>query len=306
MTAQRDPNLGEPAFWAPQAGEQTQDGEAETEEAEAQSSAPLGDEERWRSGTGLEELETEAPPVLETAAPELRAEEPEQLPELPELPELITSGEQPVESPAAKSEPHLEMELPELPSLNLEPTEALPPAYASPSLSASPAFETQRPDITAEADEPLPDLKDFEWASPSDSRELPHSQPEPELTKQNELPSEDPTNPSAPMATLAPFLASLTSAASARKNAPPEEGSPFDTVPDLLGRCEQENTRSESLLDTTEPFDEPVAEQLDPAVVEAIAQRVIERMQPKIIELVTRELLRPAVEALVQRELEKK
>jgi hypothetical protein len=41
-------------------------------------------------------------------------------------------------------------------------------------------------------------------------------------------------------------------------------------------------------------------------VIEAIAQRVIERMQPKIIELVTRELLRPAVEALVQRELEKK
>jgi len=29
-------------------------------------------------------------------------------------------------------------------------------------------------------------------------------------------------------------------------------------------------------------------------------------MQPKIIELVTRELLRPVVEALVQRELEKK
>ncbi len=41
-------------------------------------------------------------------------------------------------------------------------------------------------------------------------------------------------------------------------------------------------------------------------MIEAIAQRVIERMQPKIIELVTRELLRPAVEALVQRELEKK
>ena len=44
----------------------------------------------------------------------------------------------------------------------------------------------------------------------------------------------------------------------------------------------------------------------DAGLVEAIAQRVIERMQPKIIELVTRELLRPVVEALVQRELEKK
>jgi hypothetical protein len=45
---------------------------------------------------------------------------------------------------------------------------------------------------------------------------------------------------------------------------------------------------------------------VDPATIEAVVLRVIERMQPKIIELVTRELLRPVVEALVQRELEKK
>ncbi len=42
---------------------------------------------------------------------------------------------------------------------------------------------------------------------------------------------------------------------------------------------------------------------LSPESAEAIVQRVIERMQPQIIEIVTRDILRPLVEALVQQEL---
>jgi len=41
-------------------------------------------------------------------------------------------------------------------------------------------------------------------------------------------------------------------------------------------------------------------------VLEALVQRVIEKMQPQMLDLVTRELLRPVVESLVQKELEKK
>ena len=41
-------------------------------------------------------------------------------------------------------------------------------------------------------------------------------------------------------------------------------------------------------------------------MVDSVVQRVIDRMQPQMIDLVTRELLRPVVEALVQKELEKK
>jgi hypothetical protein len=44
----------------------------------------------------------------------------------------------------------------------------------------------------------------------------------------------------------------------------------------------------------------------DSAVLEALVQRVIEKMQPQMLDLVTRELLRPVVESLVQKELEKK
>ena len=43
----------------------------------------------------------------------------------------------------------------------------------------------------------------------------------------------------------------------------------------------------------------------DPQFVEAVVARVIEHMQPQIVEVVTREILKPVVEALVRRELEK-
>ncbi len=43
----------------------------------------------------------------------------------------------------------------------------------------------------------------------------------------------------------------------------------------------------------------------DPQLVEAVVARVIEHMQPQIVEVVTREILKPVVEALVRRELEK-
>lgn len=44
----------------------------------------------------------------------------------------------------------------------------------------------------------------------------------------------------------------------------------------------------------------------DPALIEAVVDSVIERMQPQIMDIVTREILRPVIEALVRREFENK
>jgi len=44
----------------------------------------------------------------------------------------------------------------------------------------------------------------------------------------------------------------------------------------------------------------------NPELMDALVARVIERMQPKMLEIVTHEILRPVVEALVRRELERK
>jgi hypothetical protein len=51
-------------------------------------------------------------------------------------------------------------------------------------------------------------------------------------------------------------------------------------------------------------FPVPIGAAADPRVVEDIVARVVERMQPQILEIITREVLRPVVEAIVRRQLE--
>lgn len=58
-----------------------------------------------------------------------------------------------------------------------------------------------------------------------------------------------------------------------------------------------------TLSATVQSFEVPLP--ADPTVVEAVVARVIERMQPQILDIVTREILKPVVEALVRREIEK-
>jgi len=55
--------------------------------------------------------------------------------------------------------------------------------------------------------------------------------------------------------------------------------------------------------DTVQSFGVP--QPVNPELVEAVVARVLERMQPQILDIVTREILKPVVEALVRRELEK-
>jgi CheY-like chemotaxis protein len=43
----------------------------------------------------------------------------------------------------------------------------------------------------------------------------------------------------------------------------------------------------------------------DPALVEAVVQRVLEKMCPQVVDIITKEFLRPIVQALVHREIEK-
>jgi CheY-like chemotaxis protein len=43
----------------------------------------------------------------------------------------------------------------------------------------------------------------------------------------------------------------------------------------------------------------------DPALVEAVVQRVLDKMRPQVVDIITKEFLRPVVQALVHREIEK-
>jgi CheY-like chemotaxis protein len=49
------------------------------------------------------------------------------------------------------------------------------------------------------------------------------------------------------------------------------------------------------------PLDPP-----DPALVEAVVQRVLEKMHPQVVDIITKEFLRPVVQALVHREIQKR
>jgi hypothetical protein len=44
----------------------------------------------------------------------------------------------------------------------------------------------------------------------------------------------------------------------------------------------------------------------DPALVEAVVQRVLEKMRPQVVDIITKEFLRPVVQALVHREVTKR
>jgi hypothetical protein len=43
----------------------------------------------------------------------------------------------------------------------------------------------------------------------------------------------------------------------------------------------------------------------DPALVEAVVQRILDKMRPQVVDIITKEFLRPVVQALVYREIEK-
>jgi hypothetical protein len=184
--------------------------------------------------------------------------------------------------------------------LELPAAQELPQLPEHSSLPEIPAFAAP---LAEEKTEPEPekelvhDIKDFSWAAPSDPASKTVSEDAPKL------PEEEPLEPaSVSFETFAPFLATLASSTAAPLTEPAEKFS-FGPLPSFHA-----DSQAASVLPSEIARLVPanVAAGMDPAEMEAVVQRVIDRMQPQIIDLVTRELLRPVVEALVQRELEKK
>jgi hypothetical protein len=48
------------------------------------------------------------------------------------------------------------------------------------------------------------------------------------------------------------------------------------------------------------------SESPDPALVEAVVQRILDKMRPQVVDIITKEFLRPIVQALVHREILKR
>jgi len=84
----------------------------------------------------------------------------------------------------------------------------------------------------------------------------------------------------------------------------PQHLSPEDTT--TIARSLVEELAPAAVESVTTSFPVPTGVPADPRVVEDVVARVVERMQPQILEIITREVLRPVVEALVRRQLEQK
>ncbi len=316
VTAQRDPNLGEPVFWSAseskdQLVEDAEDAKTVEEKADEPAIADQEDSEQWELSKLLEPFPAESqgmPATLST---------PSESAELPELPSFSL----PVGNVVPPEEPRVlyalaapENALPELPS-----GETLPPLPAAENLPALPQaeFEPEEPVLAAVAadkigrdEEILTQLKDS-W--------LPNAAaPEPTVIKQ--VSPEAHVEEAAPFANLAPFLATLAHSSDSESSPSSSEQTEAaaDSQSEMSEHASSEISEHASAL-TPSPLESVILQAVpsaalqpathgsaDSAVLEALVQRVIEKMQPQMLDLVTRELLRPVVESLVQKELEKK
>jgi hypothetical protein len=128
----------------------------------------------------------------------------------------------------------------------------------------------------------------------------PEAQSEARVAKPELAPNKEPeTDPEAELAIKWPpaFIPAISPAASEAS------ASAIQVVP--AARSEAEATEPEAVPETPVASVNPVSASPNPEAVEAAIQRVMERMQPQIAALVTRDILRPLVEALVQQELKK-
>ncbi len=84
------------------------------------------------------------------------------------------------------------------------------------------------------------------------------------------------------------------------------DAAPKQSSSDPSGNRLRERQPAEDALQAS-PFAFPHAEEppATPEMIEEVVNRLLERMQPQIMEVVNREVLRPAIEAMVRREMEK-
>ena len=94
-----------------------------------------------------------------------------------------------------------------------------------------------------------------------------------------------------PLGTPAPQI-------SASSSAPANTQGAFDSlVPPPAASTTNEQQPSSTLASPESP---------DPALVDAVVQRILDKMRPQVVDIITKEFLRPIVQALVHREILKR
>ena len=254
---------------------------ASSEDRSADDTLPLPD--TWVESAPLEmaPLEDSAPSELAASLPSaaLPAQSPDFLSPLSEFPSSIPLlGDAPT-TPAAPS------------------ASAASPSEQAPSKDEIPTLELAEPETFPAWHEPVHPSEESE---PTAAPQEQIAKPEPEVAPQD-LDAE--TEPDLAIEWPPAFIPAISSGVSEMRPPSLQIVPAAHTAP---AANEPEPAPGPAALDLLKPAAALLGAKgpsLSPESAEAIVQRVIQRMQPQIIEIVTRDILRPLVEALVQQEL---
>ena len=266
-TSQRDAALGEPAFWHPLPPEKDP---AEGEEPESTASS-------WGDSSGSLPRRDEFEGVQALEADETKAEV------------------RHAETDSLQTEPEtLHIEPGKAPGLAESADEWLQEELAHPTAHPEPELEPSSGEAPGqESSEPSPLENLIQFSSPAANHEEPTS---PSTLR----PVEEPITPT-PEYAGSPVADDLLA---------PEAGEPWtepDTADEVLEGLGATKTREAPppLPQQMQPAPPAGKQTPSPELVETVVSRVMEKLQPQVIEIVTREVLRPIVEALVRREVNK-
>jgi CheY-like chemotaxis protein len=237
---------------------------------------------------------------------------------VPEAASLESAAKQPAESPVefAIASPGAEL----TPSLNESPVSS--PASSPTALPisartedsheeklpeiAKPALSPTAQSLLQSATDTAPSIRKHDWAEMTSELDSRLSVVEPLKDAQRVKPdsllkalqsrlSESVKEPARTVAVAVPVTPAPNSSGTESIQNRAESSSPVGGAPLATGAGNSSASPANSV-----PAGSP-----DPALVEAVVQRVLDKMRPQVVDIITKEFLRPIVQALVHREIEK-
>jgi CheY-like chemotaxis protein len=323
LTNARDATLGDPVFWRNDSPEsQPEPSEEPSEEESSEAASSVIEPQAWKEGE-------DSPPQIDEAQP-LQPIEPLVLvrEENNETPPSIVDPASILEDPAAQSTLSVEPNKPEDLAANpIEWMATVPQDHSDEAPEEVPGWDEPIPDATETIDRvesleqpqisavvppevpvpvqvPVLEQPDAPLANESPtpanpspaSTETPVSAPEePDVAPSPATQRATDTVRSIPKESWADLTASLEASAS-EPAAPPQK---LESTP-----ATQEHA---AVIDNSQaaPTSPAPESSTHPELVEAVVQRVLDKMRPQVVDIITKEFLRPIVQALVHREIEK-
>jgi CheY-like chemotaxis protein len=282
LTSSRDSTLGEPIFW------RNEPPEVEPEAEQSEDSSAGVSQHKWG-----QEPEEDSLPRRKDAGP-LRPVEPVEFvrDEQEETSPSVVDSEPVVLDPAAQSPLTVEPgKAPELAANPLDWLATAPPQHSDATSETTPGWDEPIADSAAAIDV-------AESTTHSELALTPPAESVSEAPAKVLAPSPQPPEDTAravPKDEWAEMTAKLEERASAAVTQHVASMSdPAAQVPALAAAISE--------AAAVDPAQSPAP---DPALVEAVVKRVLDKMSPQVVDIITKEFLRPVVQALVHREIEK-